>query len=117
MKHHLLSFNHSHPHTSECHSVDLVSQFVDFIFFIFFENLFVAILVSFCGTSYIKVVSSRSDEVPTKADFLAALLPLICIPALLSLCTGLLKWYVVYIVAPPELWFLNLCVCDGLLTG
>ncbi|KAG8387378.1 hypothetical protein BUALT_Bualt02G0015100 [Buddleja alternifolia] len=55
-------------------------------------GLFAAVLVSFCGASYIKVVNSRSDQVPTKADFLAALLPLICMPALLSLCSGLLKW-------------------------
>ena len=50
------------------------------------------VLVAFCGTSYLEVVSSRDDKVPTKADFLAALLPLVCIPALLSLCSGLLKW-------------------------
>ncbi|KAK6145065.1 hypothetical protein DH2020_021885 [Rehmannia glutinosa] len=37
------------------------------------------------------VVNSRIDQVPTKADFLAALLPLICMPAILSLCSGLLK--------------------------
>ncbi|XP_051113651.1 calpain-type cysteine protease DEK1 [Andrographis paniculata] len=55
-------------------------------------GIFSAILVSFCGASYMKVVSSRPDQIPTKTDFLAALLPLICIPAILSLCTGLLKW-------------------------
>lgn len=55
---------------------------------------FAAVLVSFCGVSYLEVVNSRNDQVPTKADFLAALLPLICIPALLSLCSGLFKWYV-----------------------
>ncbi|KAL2540822.1 Calpain-type cysteine protease DEK1 [Abeliophyllum distichum] len=55
-------------------------------------GLFAAILVAFCGASYMEVVSSRIDQSPTKADFLAALLPLICIPALLSLCSGLLKW-------------------------
>ncbi|PSR95355.1 Calpain-type cysteine protease [Actinidia chinensis var. chinensis] len=50
------------------------------------------VLVAFCGASYLEVVSSRDDMAPTKADFLAALLPLVCIPALLSLCSGLLKW-------------------------
>ncbi|CAA2986458.1 calpain-type cysteine protease DEK1 [Olea europaea subsp. europaea] len=55
-------------------------------------GLFAAILVAFCGASYMEVVSSRNDQSPTKADFLAALLPLICIPALLSLYSGLLKW-------------------------
>ncbi|KAL2557118.1 Calpain-type cysteine protease DEK1 [Forsythia ovata] len=55
-------------------------------------GLFAAILVAFCGASYMEVVSSRNDQSPTKADFLAALLPLICTPALLSLCSGLLKW-------------------------
>lgn len=55
-------------------------------------GLFAAILVSFCGVSYVKVVNSRNDQVPTKADFLAALLPLTCMPAILSLCSGLLKW-------------------------
>lgn len=51
-------------------------------------------LVAFSGVSYLEVVNSRNDQVPTKGDFLAALLPLICIPALLSLCSGLYKWYV-----------------------
>ncbi|KAL3518927.1 hypothetical protein ACH5RR_021516 [Cinchona calisaya] len=55
-------------------------------------GIFAAVLVAFCGASYFEVVNSRNDRVPTKADFLAALLPLICIPALLSLCSGLLKW-------------------------
>lgn len=55
-------------------------------------GLFAAILVSFCGASYMEVVNSRIDQIPTKADFLAALLPLICIPAILSLSSGLLKW-------------------------
>ncbi|KAL6195012.1 hypothetical protein ACLB2K_030634 [Fragaria x ananassa] len=55
-------------------------------------GIFTAVLVSFCGASYIEVVKSRDDQVPTKGDFLAALLPLICIPAFLSLCSGLYKW-------------------------
>ncbi|PSS14492.1 Calpain-type cysteine protease [Actinidia chinensis var. chinensis] len=55
-------------------------------------GIFAVVLVAFCGASYLEVVSSRDDKVPTKADFLAALLPLVCIPALLSLCSGLLKW-------------------------
>ncbi|KAK6163781.1 hypothetical protein DH2020_000645 [Rehmannia glutinosa] len=55
-------------------------------------GLFAAVLVSFCGASYMKVVNSRIDQIPTKADFLAALLPLICMPAILSLSSGLLKW-------------------------
>lgn len=55
-------------------------------------GIFAAVLVSFCGVSYMEIVNSRNDKVPTKADFLAALLPLICIPALLSLCSGLFKW-------------------------
>lgn len=49
--------------------------------------------MAFCGASYLGVVNSRDDRVPTKADFLAALLPLVCIPAVLSLCTGLHKWW------------------------
>ncbi|KDP30593.1 hypothetical protein JCGZ_16246 [Jatropha curcas] len=55
-------------------------------------GIFAVVLVAFCGASYLEVVKSRDDQVPTKADFLAALLPLVCIPALLSLCSGLLKW-------------------------
>nr|XP_043613886.1 calpain-type cysteine protease DEK1 [Erigeron canadensis] len=54
--------------------------------------IFSVVLVAFCGASYLEVVNSRKDSVPEKADFLAALLPLVCIPALLSLCSGLLKW-------------------------
>ncbi|XP_072998652.1 calpain-type cysteine protease ADL1 [Typha latifolia] len=54
--------------------------------------LFAIVLVSFCGASYWGVVNSREDKVPLKADFLAALLPLICIPAIFSLFTGLYKW-------------------------
>lgn len=53
----------------------------------------VVVLVAFCGASYLGVVNSRDDRIPTKADFLAALLPLVCIPAVLSLCTGLHKWW------------------------
>lgn len=54
--------------------------------------IFSVVLVAFCGTSYMEVVKSRDDQLPTKNDFLAALLPLACIPALLSLCCGMLKW-------------------------
>ncbi|KAK9274194.1 hypothetical protein L1049_019008 [Liquidambar formosana] len=55
-------------------------------------GIFAVVLVAFSGVSYFEVVSSRDDQVPTKSDFLAALLPLMCIPALLSLCSGLHKW-------------------------
>ncbi|KAK1309862.1 hypothetical protein QJS10_CPA08g01351 [Acorus calamus] len=55
-------------------------------------SLFAIVLVVFCGASYLGVVNSRIDHVPVKADFLAALLPLVCIPAVLALCTGLYKW-------------------------
>lgn len=55
-------------------------------------GIFSVVLVAFCGASYLEVVKSRDDQVPTKGDFLAALLPLVCFPALLSLCTGLYKW-------------------------
>nr|CAB3496180.1 unnamed protein product [Digitaria exilis] len=55
-------------------------------------GLFATVLVSFCGASYWGVVNSREDGVPLKADFLAALLPLLCIPAFFSLFTGLYKW-------------------------
>ncbi|PON98045.1 Peptidase C2, calpain family [Trema orientale] len=55
-------------------------------------GIFTVVLVAFCGVSYLEVVKSRDDEVPTKVDFLAALLPLVCIPALLSLCCGFYKW-------------------------
>ncbi|ESQ29931.1 hypothetical protein EUTSA_v10011175mg [Eutrema salsugineum] len=54
--------------------------------------IFSVVLVAFCGTSYLEVVKSREDQLPTKGDFLAALLPLACIPALLSLCCGMVKW-------------------------
>jgi len=59
-------------------------------------HFFVVVLVAFCGASYLEVVKSRDDEVPTKGDFLAALLPLVCIPAVLSLCSGLHKWWVTH---------------------
>ncbi|THU49490.1 hypothetical protein C4D60_Mb06t10110 [Musa balbisiana] len=55
-------------------------------------GFFTIVLVTFCGASYWGVVSSREDRIPMKADFLAALLPLICIPAFLCLFTGLYKW-------------------------
>ncbi|KAL0853272.1 hypothetical protein Bca101_058424 [Brassica carinata] len=54
--------------------------------------IFSVVLVAFCGTSYLEVVKFRDDQLPTKGDFLAALLPLACIPALLSLCCGMIKW-------------------------
>ncbi|XP_042465852.1 calpain-type cysteine protease ADL1-like, partial [Zingiber officinale] len=54
-------------------------------------GFFTVVLVAFCGTSYWGVLSSR-DRIPMKADFLAALLPLVCIPAFLCLFTGLYKW-------------------------
>ncbi|KAL1803034.1 calpain-type cysteine protease DEK1 isoform X1 [Daucus carota subsp. sativus] len=55
-------------------------------------GIFTVVLVAFCGASYLEVVNNRDEQVPRKADFLAALLPLMCIPALLSLCSGLVKW-------------------------
>lgn len=55
-------------------------------------GLFAAVIVAFCSVSYFEVVGSRTDQIPTKADFLASLLPLICIPAVLSLGAGLFKW-------------------------
>ena len=55
-------------------------------------HFFVVVLVAFCGASYLEVVNSRDDKVSTKGDLLAALLPLVCIPAVLSLCSGLHKW-------------------------
>lgn len=55
-----------------------------------FYNL--VVLVAFCGGSYWGVVNSREDKVPMKADFLASLLPLVCIPAVFSLFIGLYKW-------------------------
>lgn len=54
------------------------------------------VLVAFCGVSYLEVIKYRDDRIPTKGDFLAALLPLVCIPAILSLCSGLLKWLVTF---------------------
>ncbi|KAI3924358.1 hypothetical protein MKW98_032559 [Papaver atlanticum] len=54
--------------------------------------IFAVVLVAFCGTSYLEVVNSRQYGVPTDGDFLAALLPLMCIPAAVSLGSGLLKW-------------------------
>ncbi|CAN0887743.1 Calpain-type cysteine protease DEK1 [Linum grandiflorum] len=55
-------------------------------------GIFAVVLVTFSGASYLEVVQSRDDQVPTEGDFLAALLPLMCMPALLLLCSGLLKW-------------------------
>ncbi|XP_035546062.1 calpain-type cysteine protease DEK1-like isoform X2 [Juglans regia] len=55
-------------------------------------GIFSVILVAFCGASYLEVIKSRDDQVPAKGDFLAALIPLVCIPAVLSLCSGLHKW-------------------------
>lgn len=55
-------------------------------------GIFAVVLVTFCGVSYLEVVSSRDDKAPTKGDFLAALLPLVFIPALLLLSSGLHKW-------------------------
>ncbi|XP_043692215.1 calpain-type cysteine protease DEK1-like [Telopea speciosissima] len=55
-------------------------------------GLFAVVLVVFCGASYLEVVNSRDDGVPTNGDFLASLLPLVCIPAVLSFYSGLYKW-------------------------
>ncbi|XP_039143168.1 calpain-type cysteine protease ADL1 [Dioscorea cayenensis subsp. rotundata] len=54
--------------------------------------LFTIVLVVFCGASYWGVVNTREGRNPMKADFLSALLPLVCIPAIFSLFTGLYKW-------------------------
>lgn len=59
-------------------------------------GIFAVVLVAFCGVSYLEVIKYGDDRIPTKGDFLAALLPLICIPAVLSLCSGLLKWLVTF---------------------
>lgn len=50
------------------------------------------VLMTFCGGSYVGIVRSRVGKTPTEADFLAALLPLVCIPAMFSLGCGLYKW-------------------------
>jgi hypothetical protein len=50
------------------------------------------VLITFCGGSYVGVVQSRSGKMPVEVDFLAALLPLVCIPAFFSLACGLYKW-------------------------
>ncbi|KAJ4971714.1 hypothetical protein NE237_004813 [Protea cynaroides] len=55
-------------------------------------GLLAVVLVVFCGASYLELVNSWDDRVPTNVDFLASLLPLVCIPAVLSLCSGLYKW-------------------------
>ncbi|XP_047260562.1 calpain-type cysteine protease ADL1-like [Capsicum annuum] len=51
-----------------------------------------AVIVAFCGVSYFEIIGSRTYQILTKVDFLASLLPLICIPAVLSLGAGLFKW-------------------------
>ncbi|XP_020572133.1 calpain-type cysteine protease ADL1 isoform X2 [Phalaenopsis equestris] len=55
-------------------------------------GIFALVLVAFCGASYLEVVKSREYNEPLKSDFLAALLPLACIPAIFSLIIGLYKW-------------------------
>jgi len=72
-------------------SILFLAQNCDIVCFNFWPSGAV-ILVAFCGTSFMEVVSSRIDHIPTNGDFLAALLPMLCIPAFLSLCTGLHKW-------------------------
>ncbi|KAM3327675.1 hypothetical protein P3S68_033724 [Capsicum galapagoense] len=52
----------------------------------------ITVIVAFCGVTYFEIVGSRTYQIPTKADFLSSLLPLICIPAVLSLGAGLFKW-------------------------
>ncbi|PHT97406.1 Calpain-type cysteine protease DEK1 [Capsicum chinense] len=48
--------------------------------------------MAFCGISYFEIIGSRTYQILTKVDFLASLLPLICIPTILSLGAGLFKW-------------------------
>ncbi|XP_058098025.1 calpain-type cysteine protease ADL1-like [Magnolia sinica] len=79
----------------ESHVLPIVSWFATYRFSLssaICVGIFAIVLVIFCGASYLGVVNSRDDRVPMKADFLAALLPLVCIPAVLSLCSGLHKW-------------------------
>lgn len=57
-----------------------------------FVSSALVVLVVFCGASYWGVVNTREGRNPMKADFLSALLPLVCIPAIFSLFTGLYKW-------------------------
>ncbi|KAL2940680.1 Calpain-type cysteine protease DEK1 [Bienertia sinuspersici] len=73
----------------------VISWFATYQFSIFSAvclALFAIVLVAFCGVSYVEITNSRIDQIPTNVDFLAALLPLLCVPALLSLSTGLHKW-------------------------
>ena len=70
----------------------VVSWFATYRFFLssaISVGLFIFVLVTFCGVSYLEVVKSREGQVPLKVDFLAALFPLVCIPALLSLSCGM----------------------------
>ncbi|EFJ08518.1 hypothetical protein SELMODRAFT_236021 [Selaginella moellendorffii] len=55
-------------------------------------GLFIVVLLTFCGGSYLVVLQSREGNIPLEIDFLVALLPLICIPAMFSLGCGLYKW-------------------------
>ncbi|KAG6548076.1 hypothetical protein Mapa_010510 [Marchantia paleacea] len=54
--------------------------------------IFIVVLVTFCGGSYMGIVHARDERVPVQADFIAALLPLVCIPAVFLLGCGLYKW-------------------------
>ncbi|XP_047321349.1 calpain-type cysteine protease DEK1-like [Impatiens glandulifera] len=53
---------------------------------------FAVVLVVSCGASYLGIVNSRDGNAPTTTDFLSSFLPLVGIPAVLSLGCGLLKW-------------------------
>ncbi|KAL2644549.1 hypothetical protein R1flu_012136 [Riccia fluitans] len=53
---------------------------------------FIVVLVTFCGGSYFGIVHARDGRVPSHVDFIAALLPLVCIPAVFLLGCGLYKW-------------------------
>ncbi|KAL3697653.1 hypothetical protein R1sor_011729 [Riccia sorocarpa] len=53
---------------------------------------FIVVLVTFCGGSFMAIVHARDGRVPTQGDYLAAFLPLACIPAAVLLGCGLYKW-------------------------
>ena len=81
-----------YSHTHESHIL-IIILVID-IYYFMHSFLAGAILLAFCAVSYLEVIKSRDDQVPTKGNFVAALLPLFCIPAVLSLRCGLLKWLV-----------------------
>ncbi len=56
--------------------------------------MFALVLITLYGGLYVGVIQSRSGKMIFKVNFMAAWLPLVCIPIVLSFACSIYKWWI-----------------------